>query len=438
MIQYEISRNKHRSADFKDVNIEKNFLGGILHNKTAFIKIVDSFNSSVFTNVRLKNICDGIVMFYLNSGEFVTDENMLNTLSIDKTKLPLYKALFDKIHKLGEKRHSTGYLLTCKYNLEQLYSARVLEIGLRDTVQELMRAKDGNFEVVDNAGQIIKALSEMVDAKSVSSIKLDPVKNFKNWLAQFEAWQKEPDRFKGIPTGITQIDNVITGLRESEFGLLMASTGVGKSIFLMEAAINCWLKYGDIVYITIEMSKEQLENRFWCNLSKIEYENFRKLTLTKKQKRVIARVAKRYSKHPHKFNIIDMNEGCTIKDVVNKVRPYMTGSKVKLICIDYMNIVAGNDGKVDLSWETQVGISVDIKQKICRKFNIPVWSACQMTGDDVAFGRHIRDNIDIGVRLEETEDTEETGIVNTTYPKARDFRGRKHTLKTNRHIMKIS
>ncbi len=438
-MKYSISRAKHRNADFKDVAMEKQFLGGLINNKVAFIKIVSTFNSDVFTDNRLKKIYDGIVKLYLADSEFVVDINILNILSIQKSKLSLYRALFKKINKAGKKKHKTGFLLTCKYKLEQLYQARVIEIGVRDTVQTLMQAREGDFKVIENASDIVRGLSTMVDTKAVSSIKLNPIENYTKWADQYERWRKHPDKMRGVPTGIRLIDNVITGLRPSEFGLCIAGTGIGKSIFLLECAINCWLKTGDIIYVTIEMPAEQLENRFWCNLTGIPYNHFRELTLTEEHRKDIKKMYRQHkSNNPHNFHIIDMNEGCTVTDIQNRVQPYIKGDKIKLICVDYMNIIAGNDGKVSLDWETQVGIAMNIKQSICRRFEVPTWSACQVTGDNVAFGSHIKDNIDIGVKFTDNEDTDGTGMMDITYPKGRDFRGKPHQLKTMRHIMRMS
>jgi len=155
-------------------------------------------------------------------------------------------------------------------------------------------------------------------------------------------------------------------------------------------------------------------------------------------KDMLKKLMRRYSKHDYNFNIVDMNEGCTVMDISNEISKYFKKSnEIKMVVIDYMNIIAGNDGKVDLSWETQCGIALNLKQFIARKFQVPVWSACQVTGDNVAFSRHIRDNIDIGIKLEEDENTEVTGVMEVSYPKARDFRGTKHVIKTDRAIMKI-
>lgn len=436
-MEYKISRAKHKNADFKDTDIEKNFLGGLLNNRKAFSKVVNSLNSNVFTNTRLKKIYDKMVETYLSSSTFSNDISILDIISIEKSKKKLYKSLFKKIKKIGKNKHSTSFLLNCKEKLELMYSARVIEIGIRDTVQTLMKARNGDFKSIENAGEIVKGLSHIVDSKSITSVHVNPISNFDRWLGDYNKYQKHPDKLKGIPTGINPIDRRITGLRDAEFGLMIGDTGIGKSIFLLDVAVNCYYQYGDVVYITIEMPAEQLENRFWCNISGISYHHFRNLTLTKAHKKQLRKLANKKAKHPFNFEIIDMKEGCMVSDIANRLEPYLKGGKIKLVCLDYMNIVAGPDGKVSLAWENQVEIAMDIKQQICRRFGVPLWSACQVTGDNLAFSRHIKDNVDVGVKFDEDEDTESTGIMQITYPKTRDFKGTRHRLQTDRDGMRM-
>lgn len=436
--KFKVERGQHKYVDFKDVATEKQFLGGILHNQGYFKKIVGTFNPEMFTNTRFKNIYEKMVEMYQKDGSFVNDVGLLKTLSVQKSKLPMYEGILEKLIATGRANHKSSFLSACRYKLEKYYDARIIEIGMRDLIGILTVARGGDFRKIESANEIVRGLASVIDTKAVANVKVDPVLNFDKWIAEYEYWQKNPSQMLGIPTGIPMIDKRIVGIRPAEFGLCIADTGVGKSIFLLDVSVHCWQRHGDIIYITIEMPSYQLENRFWCNLSGLPYDKFRQLTMKGDEKDALRKLTRKYSKHDMKFNIIDMNEGCTVSEISSELKSYFKKSAdIKLVVIDYMNIVAGNDGKVDLSWETQCGIALNIKQSIARKFKVPVWSACQVTGDNLAFSRHIKDNIDIGIKFDENEDTEVTGIMEVSYPKARDFKGSKHIIKTDRGTMKI-
>lgn len=438
---YSISRDKHRNADFKDISSEKKFLGALLYNETAFVSVISSFNSDVFTNNRLKLIYDKIVQFYFKENAIIRDESILDTLNVSKDKYSFYLKLFNEVKSFGKKKHNKGFIFAVRHKLEQLYDARIIEIGLRDVLKNLNLAMKGDHATIAKSTEIVKGLSAILDHKLGSSVDVNPVTNFDKWLGNYEKYQKDPKAHMGVPTGIEQIDRVITGLRNSEFGLIIADTGVGKSICLLDMAVHCWLKYGDVLYVTIEMPAEQVQDRLWCNVARVPYEKFRKLTMNDEDKAKLRKKATRLKMHEHKFHIIDMPKGCTVANISAKVETYMKLHKIKLVLIDYMNIMSGGAGDgsdVELNWESQVGLAISIKKDIARRLKIPTWSACQVTGDNLAFARHIKDNIDIGIRFDEDEDTDISGIMNVSYPKARDFKGTRHKIHTDRDLMTMS
>ena len=438
---YSISRDKHKNADFKDLKAEMKFLGALLYNESGFTSIINNFNSDVFTNNRLKLIYDKIVEFYFKESAVVRDESILDTLSISKDKRSFYLKLFKKIKAMGKVKHNKGFIFATRHKLEQLYDARIIEIGVRDVLKNLNEAIKGDHKTIIKATEVVKGLSTILDHRSGISLDVNPVQNFDNWLHNYEKYQKNPKDRIGIPTGIEPVDRVITGLRKSEFGLCIADTGVGKSIFLLDTGINCWLKIGDVLYVTIEMPAEQVQDRLWCNVAGIPYEKFRRLTLNDEDKAILRKKVAKLRKHEHKFHIIDMPKGCTVSNISNKVETYMKMHDIKLVLIDYINIISSNakgSDDVALDWETQVGLAINIKRDIARRLNVPVWSACQVSGDSLAFAKHIKDNIDIGVRFDEDEDTDISGIMNVSYPKARDFKGSKHKISTDRDLMRMS
>ena len=434
---FTIPYSHHRNADFKDTLSEKKFLGGLLWNRNIFEKTVIDFNPDVFTNIKLKKIYNKLVEMYLRDKSFINDVSIISIMDLPKDRQKVYRALFKNIKRLGSKHKKPAYLLAARYKLEQLYRGRIIELGMRDVLKSLAKANDGDFKAIGRAGETLKVISNMADVTTSSAIRLNPVEHCNLWLRDFEDKQSSPDKYIGIPTGLPPIDKRITGLRDAELGLCVADTGVGKSIFLLDCAVNCWRKSGSVIYVTIEMPANQLEDRYWCNLTGIHYDKFRKLALNRADKTKIRDTAKRFRrKHDHSFIIIDMPEGCTVSAIRREIEPYLKTSDLKLVVIDYMNIIASaTTGAVELDWQVQVEHAMNLKQDIARRYNLPVWSACQITGDHMAFARHIKDNIDIGVQFTELEETDETGIMEVSYPKTRDFKGTVHKIKTDRAKM---
>ena len=424
------------TTTFKHIQTEKLFFGALLHNKKAFVKVYNAFEPKCFTSLKIRRIYNKIVELYVENNEFVNDENIIDILDIKNNTKKLHRSIYRSCHKIGEIKHTIQYILTLREKLGALYKARQIEIFMGDTLDCLHHASRGDFKKIDAATDIIRKLYDKIQIREVTTIEVDPVRNCDKWLNHYNFKQKNPEKLIGVPTGIEPIDKHITGLRDSEFGLVIADTGVGKSIFLLDCGVHCWRKYGSVLYFTIEMPAEQLEDRFWCKNVRIPYEKFRKLTLDDKDKLKIKSKMRRFSKNENKFFIVDMPEGCTINEISSKIEAYIKKHDIKLVVIDYMNIMSSDiTSKVEMDWQTQLNLAMNIKIKLARKFKLPIWSACQETGDRVAFSQHIKDNIDVGIRFEVDENTDENNVMYVSYIKARDFKGDRHTIETNRDLM---
>ncbi len=66
----------------------------------------------------------------------------------------------------------------------------------------------------------------------------------------------------GLPTGFTDLDKLLGGLRKKQLITVAAPTGAGKSIFLTDVARNLSIRHKFVVaYFTLEMSNEEVFER---------------------------------------------------------------------------------------------------------------------------------------------------------------------------------
>ena len=87
-----------------------------------------------------------------------------------------------------------------------------------------------------------------------------------------------------------------------------------------------------------------------------------------------------------------------------------------------------------------VGFGCGIEVKIARTLSIPLWSLLQTTKgkDEAAFSTHIKDQADVGLKINPDDDTPETGIVQMDWFKTRDFRAKSFPLQTELDKMRFS
>lgn len=429
-------RRKHRQTDFRDIKLEVEFLGGIIKNKEILEAVYLKFDSEVLTSDRLKWIYDACVELYVEANVLVDSQSFKNLLK-GRKKTQAYTVLWKKI-KRASKMASVASTVTAMEKLKQLYKARNMSLCANDIISNLSRALNaGDLAKIDSAEESLHYYSELAITKDVRVDEGELIADYSSFKEEYIKLQKNPDSILGVPTGVKRIDEQMVGLRDGEFGLIVGESGSGKSILLMNMAYYGWQTVGDTIVVTIEMPKRQYEQRLYCAISGVEYDAFRKFNITKEQWKRIDLSIERASKNGNKLHIIDMPSGCTIEALRSKIREKVRKHDIKLICIDYLNIVANSSGEIDIGWENQVGLAASLKLDIARGFNIPTWSAAQTNKKGMAFSSHIKDQVDVSLLIKDDENTMETGVRYIEWLKTRDFKGMPITLETNFNVMRF-
>ena len=431
-------RRKHRLTDFVDRDMELDFIAGVVKERQIIEKVHLSFDSNVISSDLIKWIYDKAIWFYLEENVLMDDSAFKNALDVDARKKKTLLSLWKKIKKRTKATTMAGTVAAMK-KLKTLYDGRVLSLCVNELIKDLSKAKQGgDFKAIEKARENLSAFNDCTIKKDFSITVGDPRDDYEDWKKKYIKVQKNPGLLNGIPTGIPQIDKQLLGLRDGEFGLIAGPTGSGKSVMLMNLATYCWKLFGDIVIVTIEMPKEQYEMRWYCYMSGIDYEMFRKLELSKEHWNHLDKTIEKAKKNEYKFHILDMPEGCTTRTIQSEIKPFIQRGKVKQVDVDYINIIGDAKGETDFSWQTQLKIATEMKLKIARGFNIPTWTVSQVDGNDgTAFSKHIKDQLDVGMYINVTPETNETGIVNISWIKTRDFRGVSFDLETTLNKMRF-
>lgn len=147
------------------------------------------------------------------------------------------------------------------------------------------------------------------------------------WIDEFDARQakrehesKHPDEFKTIPTGFKRFDKAMSGgARAGELGLIMGTTGRGKSVALTnigQAGVN---RGFNVAYFAMEMPAHQVATRQDSRWSGEEYYKFKKWDFTAAELKQIHRRHKLDMKRfANKYHILSFPvRSATIHDVRN-------------------------------------------------------------------------------------------------------------------------
>jgi replicative DNA helicase len=174
--------------------------------------------------------------------------------------------------------------------------------------------------------------------------------------------------------------NTITkgGLPKKTLNVAMASTNVGKSLFLCHYAASAMKKGYNVLYITLEMAEERIAERIDCNLMNLSIDELYSMTKKEYEMRMGQLLAKTNGR-------LIIKEYPTASAHVGHFRNLLDELRTKknftadVILIDYINICAPQRFKMTANVNTYIAVKTITEELrgLAVEFNVPIISATQ-------------------------------------------------------------
>jgi replicative DNA helicase len=121
--------------------------------------------------------------------------------------------------------------------------------------------------IVDNAERLIFGVAQ----RHLSQYFLPLRQLVFDAMEKYEAIKHTHDRITGVPTGLTELDDMTAGLQPSDFIIVAGRPSMGKTALALSIAVNAAkLRQVPVAIFSLEMSKEQLVQRMLCSEARIE------------------------------------------------------------------------------------------------------------------------------------------------------------------------
>ncbi len=191
------------------------------------------------------------------------------------------------------------------------------------------------------------------------------------------------DDFKGIPTGISALDRVITGLNKSDLIILGARPGMGKTSFALNIARHAAVNAKKTVcFFSLEMTRDQLAQRMLSNEASIESEKLRTGELSTDEWTRLAQAGTNLASAQIYF---DETSGITVPEMKAKLRRM---PKVDLVVIDYLGLMQSAK-KTENRVQEVSEITRNLKG-MAKELNVPVLACAQLSRGTEARGKSHR------------------------------------------------
>lgn len=252
------------------------------------------------------------------------------------------KATLRKLIKLNEEIANTCYV-----------GKESLEVILEDTEKKVF-----NLVQKRNTGEFVPIRQVVMNA-----------------MDRIEAASKNKGAVTGIATGFIDLDYRTAGMQPSDLVLIAARPSMGKTAFVLNIAQHVAFKLEQTVAIfSLEMSKEQLVNRLFSLESRVDSQHIRTGQLSDAEWESLIESAGVIGKSNL---IIDDTPGINIADLRSKCRKFKLEYDLKMIIIDYLQLMSGS-GRSDSRQQEISDISRSLKA-LARELGVPVLALSQLS-----------------------------------------------------------
>ena len=206
---------------------------------------------------------------------------------------------------------------------------------------------------------------------------------------------------RGIPSGFPSLDKTTGGWQNSNLIVIASRPSVGKTTFALNIARNAATEYNiPVAFFSLEMSSAQLSRRLIIQetgLSKEGETGFRDIYTTEWQQR--EGKLEKLSKAPL---YIDDTPGLSVKDFHEKAKQLVDEQGVKLILVDYLQLMRGPE-EFRGQREQEVAYIARALKSIAKELNVPVIALSQLSRR-VNFKRPELEDLRESASIEETAD----------------------------------
>ena len=250
---------------------------------------------------------------------------------------------------------------------------RQLENALKNISKELQGQKSINDILNHAEAQIVQVSSER------SNVEMLPISaHIDDVVTKIEQLQKSTVNITGTSSGINNLDMVTSGFQKGDLIILAARPSMGKTALALNFALNAVNeednKNDAVVIFSLEMPKDQLITRMISCQGHFDANRLRnksKFTQTD-----WSRISATAEQLKQKNIIIDDTPGLRVLELQTKLRKLARENNVKLVIIDYLQLLTGKDSESRQQEVSNISRSLKI---LARELKVPIICLSQLS-----------------------------------------------------------
>jgi len=351
------------------LELEEAVLGAMMIDKKGIDDVIDILSPEVFYKEAHQLIYEAIYTLFQNSEptDLLTVSNQLRKSGhIDIVGGDYY--LVGLTQKVSSSAHIEFHarIILQKYIQRKLItiSAEIIEEAYDETIDVFDLLDDAETKLFEVTQGNLKKGSESAEGLVKQAInKIEEISN-KSGLS-------------GIPSGFDKLDALTSGWQASDLVVLAARPGMGKTAFVLSMTKNMAIEFNvPVALFSLEMSSVQLITRMISSVTGISSGKLRKGNLERHEWELLNVKVKDLSRAPI---FIDDTPSLSIFDLRAKARRLASQHGIKIIVIDYLQLMTAGTQKGSGNREQEIStISRNLKA-LAKELNIPVIALSQLS-----------------------------------------------------------
>ena len=350
------------------LEVERAVLGALMNDRDAYAVVCEILSPESFYEQRNQLIYSAIRDLSIAEKPVdvltVTDE-LERQGSLDKVGGAIY------IADLSNKVASSANIEYHARIIAHKFLARQL-ISFASDIET--KAFDGSMDIDDLMQDAEGSLFELSRRNMKKDYtQIDPV--ISNAVEVIQKAAANKDGLTGVPTGYHKLDNITSGWQASDLVIIAGRPAMGKTSFALSMAKNIAADYKvPMAFFSLEMSNVQLVNRLISNCCEIQGSKILNGQLKPDE---WERLDKRLNNLIGSPLYVDDTPGLSVFELRTKARRLVRDHGVKIIMIDYLQLMNANGMRFSSRQEEVSTISRSLKQ-IAKELDIPILALSQL------------------------------------------------------------
>lgn len=351
------------------IDLEEIVLGALMVEKEAILDVADFLKPDAFYVPANQKVYSAIISLSLKNEpiDIVTVTVELKAMGfLEMVGGGYYITSLTKRVASAANIESHARVIQQKYILRELIrtSSDIITSAYDDTLDVFELLSKSEFER-DNLLQSITSKKEVSNA----DLFLDTLTGLSNKKDSAEG-------ITGIPSGFTEIDRITGGWQNSDFIIIAARPGMGKTSFALQNLINACFNFGRCgAFFSIEMSMGQLMNKQLAIVADVHLHKFRKNQLTEFDWQNIH--AKSAAISDAKIHWDD-TPGISLIELCAKARRLKKKHNIEFIIIDYLQLIKTGISK-NGTREQEIGTISRGLKSLAKELDIPIFALSQLS-----------------------------------------------------------